>query len=107
MLHGLSQMHEVALDGAWVRLPGHEVRLTPADERLWSKVSPLIGKDERFRPPRVRDIAAVLGVGEADVLDDERLAVPRDPFARLAGLERRDPELARDGSRAEDGAVLR
>jgi selenocysteine-specific elongation factor len=67
MLHGLSQMHEVALDGAWVRLPGHEVRLTLSDERLWSKVRPLIGKDERFRPPRVRDIAAVLGVGEADV----------------------------------------
>ena len=48
---------EIALDGAWVRLPGHEVRLTPEDEKLWSTIAPLLGGRERFRPPRVRDIA--------------------------------------------------
>ncbi|MEA2930104.1 MAG: selenocysteine-specific elongation factor, partial [Hyphomicrobiales bacterium] len=48
MLQGLARAREVALDGAWVRLPGHEVRLTPADEKLWSRIRPLIGNAERF-----------------------------------------------------------
>ena len=30
LLHGLARAGEVALDGAWVRLPGHEVRLDAA-----------------------------------------------------------------------------
>ena len=59
---GSHAQHEVALDGAWVRLPGHEVRLTPPDEELWSEIEPLLGGAERFRPPRVRDIAGVLSV---------------------------------------------
>ena len=67
MLQGLARAHEVALDGAWVRLPGHEVRLTPADEKLWNRIKPMLGAAERFRPPRVRDIANALGVPEADV----------------------------------------
>ena len=56
-LQGLATSGEIALDGAWVRLPSHAVRLTPADERLWAQIAPLLGGDERFRPPRVRDIA--------------------------------------------------
>jgi selenocysteine-specific elongation factor len=67
MLHGLARARELALDGAWVRRPGHEVRLTPADEKLWGRVRPLIDKAERFRPPRVRDIAGVLAASETDV----------------------------------------
>jgi selenocysteine-specific elongation factor len=59
--------HEIALDGAWVRLAGHEVRLTDDDEKLWARIGPLLSVSERFRPPRVRDIAALLQVGEADV----------------------------------------
>ena len=57
-LQTLARAKEVALDGAWVRLPGHEVRLTDSEERLWQKVQPLIAGRERFRPPRVRDIGA-------------------------------------------------
>ena len=53
----LARAGEVALDGAWVRLPSHEVRLTPEDEALWTRIAPLLGGGERFRPPRVRDIA--------------------------------------------------
>jgi hypothetical protein len=34
--------------------------LTPQDEALWKKISPLISGAERFRPPRVRDIANLL-----------------------------------------------
>ena len=67
MLQSLSRQHEIALDGAWVKLPGHEVRLTPPDETLWSNIGPLLGAAERFRPPRVRDIADLLGVPEGEV----------------------------------------
>lgn len=66
-LHQLVKAGEVALDGAWVRLKGHEVRLTPEDEKAWRTIAPLIGGDERFRPPRVRDIAGVLDIREPDV----------------------------------------
>ena len=55
------------LDGAFVRLPGHEVRLTPDDEALWDRIAPLLGGDTRFRPPRVRDIATGFGIDEREV----------------------------------------
>jgi selenocysteine-specific elongation factor len=67
ILHGLVRAKEIALDGAWVRLAGHEVRLTPQDEKVWSKIAPLLGGAERFRPPRVRDIATLLTQREPDV----------------------------------------
>lgn len=63
----LAKSGELALDGAWVRLAGHEVRLTPQDERTWGMIRPLLGGGERFRPPRVRDIAGMLDLAEADV----------------------------------------
>ena len=50
-----------------MRLPGHEVRLTAADEKLWPTIEPLLAGEQRFRPPRVRDIGATIGVGEAHV----------------------------------------
>ena len=67
LLQGLARAGEVALDGAWVRLAGHEVRLTPQDEHLWERIAPLLAGAERFRPPRTRDIAQVLDVPEPDV----------------------------------------
>jgi len=36
-------------------LAGHEVRLTPDDEKSWARIAPLLSDAERFRPPRVRD----------------------------------------------------
>lgn len=67
VLGGLVRSKEIALDGAWVRLAGHEVRLTAEDEKLWPRVANLLSGAERFRPPRVRDIAGLLGVREPDV----------------------------------------
>lgn len=67
VLHGLVRSKDIALDGAWVRLAGHEVRLTDADERLWTRIAPLLSGVERFRPPRVRDIAGLLALRETDV----------------------------------------
>jgi selenocysteine-specific elongation factor len=66
-LQRLARDGEIALDGAWVRLPGHAVRLTPADEKLWTRIAPLLSGVERFRPPRVRDLAGSLGAREPDV----------------------------------------
>jgi len=66
-LQNIAKSGEIALDGAWVRLSSHSVRLTDTDERLWAKMASLLGGQERFRPPRVRDISGVLGVREGDV----------------------------------------
>ena len=66
-LQSLAKKGEVGLDGAWVRLAGHEVRLTPPDEKLWVRIQPLISDAERFRPPRVRDIAGILVVAESEI----------------------------------------
>ncbi len=57
----------IVLDGAFLRLPGHEVRLTPADESLWQRIGPLLIDENRFRPPRVRDLVPLLGAEERDV----------------------------------------
>jgi selenocysteine-specific elongation factor len=57
----------VALDGAWARLAEHEVRLQPEDEAAWRRIAPLVSGVERFRPPRVRDIANLLDLREPDV----------------------------------------
>src|SRR5690606_21384678 len=56
-----------SLTGAWVRLAGHEVRLTGEDEAIWRRAEPLLGGEARFRPPRVRDIGDMLGENEEDV----------------------------------------
>ncbi|RAO74906.1 selenocysteine-specific translation elongation factor [Dyella jiangningensis] len=57
----------VVRDGGFVRLASHAVQLGPERELQWRLMSPLIGGDVRFRPPRVRDIAGVLKRPEQDV----------------------------------------
>jgi selenocysteine-specific elongation factor len=56
----------VEADGPWLRLPGHAVRLTAADERIWSRIKPIMQRD-KFQPPRVRDFADALSVPEEEV----------------------------------------
>ena len=67
VLRDLTARGLTAFDGAWVKLPGHEVRLSPADEELWEQIAPMIGGAERFRPPRVRDIARALEEPETEI----------------------------------------
>jgi selenocysteine-specific elongation factor len=57
----------VAIDGSGVRLPGHALRLTAQDEALWKKIQPRLSDAERFRPPRVRDLAEQLSISETNV----------------------------------------
>jgi selenocysteine-specific elongation factor len=53
--------------GAFLRLPSHEIRLAQGDEEVWEAIAPMLAGAERFRPPRVRDIANATGRAEADV----------------------------------------
>jgi selenocysteine-specific elongation factor len=66
-LQKLASNGELVLDGSFVRLATHTVRLTPKDEGAWSEILPLLCGAERFRPPRVRDIAVRMGRPEGDV----------------------------------------
>lgn len=57
----------LVLDGAFLRLPGHEARLSPEDAALWERIAPGLGAAARFRPPRVRDFAGELGLDEREI----------------------------------------
>ena len=59
----LLQNGTIGQDGPWLRLPTHRVTLSPADENLWNAAQALVAAD-RFRPPRTRDLAKVLGCQE-------------------------------------------
>jgi selenocysteine-specific elongation factor len=60
----LAEQGKLTLQGAWARLPGHAVRLSDEDERLWRAMAPMLANDMRFRPPRTRDIANALALDE-------------------------------------------
>ena len=66
-LKKLAGSQRLVLDGAFVRLPSHEVQLTPEDRAAWEMIAPLLGGVQRFRPPRVRDLAAATGRSEGDL----------------------------------------
>ena len=85
-LQKLAHDGELVLDGSFVRLATHTVRLTPKDEAAWSEIALLLSGAERFRPPRVRDIAVSTGRPEGDV---RRLL-------KLAGRMGWADEVARD-----------
>jgi selenocysteine-specific elongation factor len=77
---------DLALDGPAVRLPSHTTKLKPQDQQLFGRIAPLISGAERFRPPRVRDVANTLTVPEQQV---------RSLFKQLARMGRLD-EIAPD-----------
>ena len=101
----------VVLDRAWVRRPQHEVRMSPEEERIWSRARPMLGDEHRFRPPRVRDVAHAFGIDEKIVRRVFRLAARRgevDEIALdhffLADTVAEMAEVAMDvACRAEDG----
>jgi selenocysteine-specific elongation factor len=66
-LQKLAREGSIALDGSFIRLTSHAIRLTTEDEALWAKVVPLLGGSERFRPPRTREIAHALDRSEGDI----------------------------------------
>ena len=66
-LQKIAGQGEIGLDGAFVRLASHQVRLSPSDEDTWKVIAHQLGGAERFRPPRVRDIANSMKCPERDV----------------------------------------
>ena len=66
LLDELLSDRQIAQSGPWLHLPEHKVALTPAEEKLWQRILPLL-QNELFQPPRVRDIAHDLSVAEASV----------------------------------------
>ncbi len=74
----------IALDGAFVRLPGHTPRLSPEDEALLAQVLPRLTGEARFRPPRTRDFASDLTVDEADMRRILRMAARQGRIDQIA-----------------------
>ena len=62
-----AQAGRVVLEGAFLRLPTHEVQLSPDDEALFARIQPQLLGEGRFRPPRVRDFAQGFAVEEREV----------------------------------------
>ena len=74
----------IALDGAFIRLPGHLPRLSPEDEGLLDQITPHLSGEERFRPPRVRDFAHDLGADEKEIRRILRMAARQGRLDQLA-----------------------
>jgi selenocysteine-specific elongation factor len=64
VLEALRRDGVIAQDGPWFRLPSHRISLSSQDEKMWRAARPLIAA-ERFRPPRVVDIAQAVKLPEA------------------------------------------
>jgi selenocysteine-specific elongation factor len=73
-LQKITASGQIVLDGSFVRLATHTVRLAPKDEAGWNSIAPLLGGEARFRPPRVRDIASATSFAERDVRQLLKLA---------------------------------
>lgn len=77
-------MGRIALDGAFLRLPGHLPRLSPGDEELLSRILPHLAGEERFRPPRVRDFAREFAADEKEVRRILRMAARQGRIDQIA-----------------------
>ncbi len=85
-LQQMTAAGHVVLDGAFVRLASHAIHMSPKDEESWANIVPLLGGEERFRPPRVRDVATSTGRSERDIRK----------LLKLAGRMGRADEIAHD-----------
>lgn len=101
----------VVRQGPVWRLPEHSPRLTKADERLWERVQPLLAAAD-LRPPRVRELAAGLGLepqiverflnraerlGRVARVADNRFFLPAT-LARLADIARNLADSSPEGA---------
>jgi selenocysteine-specific elongation factor len=82
-LRKLAESGEVSLDRTWVRRPGHEVRFSAEEERVWALVVPRL-RGEPYRPPRVRDIAKAMALAEGFVRRLMRMAARRGDVEEIA-----------------------
>jgi selenocysteine-specific elongation factor len=102
----------VIRDGAVLRLPAHQPRLSREDERLWQRVEPLLAAGD-LRPPRVRELAEALGLEAEPAL---RLMKRFERFGRVApvapnryflpGTVARLADIARELAEADPAGVF-
>ncbi|GHB31663.1 selenocysteine-specific translation elongation factor [Salinicola rhizosphaerae] len=106
---------KVVQHGPFVALPAHAATLSPEDAARWSRLMPLL-QAEPFEPPRVRELAAMLGWGETDTrallrsvaLLGEVYQMRHDHFftsasvARLAEIVRELDLMSAQGARAAE-----
>lgn len=52
--------------GVFLARPAHQVELSPPERHLWMSISPLLDESP-FNPPRVRDIAKMVNIQEAEI----------------------------------------
>jgi selenocysteine-specific elongation factor len=110
-LSELADAGRVVRQGPVWRLPEHQPRLTKADERLWERVYPLLAAED-LRPPRVRELAAALGLepegaerflaraerlGRVARVADNRFFLP-ETLAHLAEIARELADSSLDGN---------
>ncbi|MDS9466808.1 selenocysteine-specific translation elongation factor [Paracoccus sp. MBLB3053] len=74
----------IALDGAFLRLPGHLPRLSPEDEAIYARIVPKLVGENRFRPPRVRDFANEFAEDEAEIRRILRMAARQGRIDQIA-----------------------
>lgn len=67
LLRQEAEAGRIVPDGAFLRLPSHEVRLSPEDEAIWDRILPALTGEMQFRPPRVRDFATEFGIDEKEI----------------------------------------
>ncbi len=84
VLRRLSAEDHVTLDRSWVRRPGHVVRFSDEEELIWARIVPLLQGTERFRPPRLRDVATAQGLDERFVRRLFKLAARRGDVDEIA-----------------------
>ncbi len=110
-LQALARGGALVLDGAFVRLATHAAQLAPKDEAAWAVILPLLAGAERFRPPRVRDIAGLTTWPERETRRLLKLAgrmgwvdeVAQDHFFLRATVHEMVVILADVASHAEGG----
>jgi selenocysteine-specific elongation factor len=64
LLGSMREDGTVIHSGPWLHLPEHRIILSTADQDIWSLLTPLL-LNNMFQPPRVRDLAQALEIGEA------------------------------------------
>ena len=82
-LRKLAEAGDLVLDRTWVRRPGHEVRFSAEEERIWALIRPRLAA-EPYRPPRVRDVAKAMGIDEGFVRRLMRMASRRGDVEEIA-----------------------
>ena len=83
VLQRLQKDGAIAIERGLVRRAGHKPKLSE-EERIWAQLRPLLAGRERFRPPRVRELADSERMGEEPVRRALKMAARRGDVHEVA-----------------------